>query len=125
MRSFLFRLFDTKPASLPVITGRPWLSWAFLAGLLAVPAQAADLQVLHHVLPAAVTNATPLRHSPRWTRLNLSISLPLRDRPGLTNLLRQIYDPASPNFRHYLTPEQFTQRFGPTEEDYRAVVGFA
>jgi uncharacterized repeat protein (TIGR03803 family) len=83
------------------------------------------MQVLHNVRPAVVTNATPLRHSARWKRLNLSISLPLRDRPGLTNLLQQIYDPASPNFRHYLTPQQFTQKFGPTEEDYQAVVGFA
>jgi uncharacterized repeat protein (TIGR03803 family) len=94
-------------------------------GLLAAPAQASDRQILHNQVPADVANAAPLRHSPRWTKLNLSISLPLRDRPGLTNLLQQLYDPASPNFRHYLTPEQFAQRFGPTEEDYQAVVGFA
>ncbi len=94
-------------------------------GLLSIPAQAADRQFLHNHVPAAVTNAAPLRHTPGWTKLNLTISLPLRDRPGLTNLLQQLYDPASPNFRHYLTPEQFTQRFGPTREDYQAVVRFA
>ena len=57
--------------------------------------------------------------------MNLAIALPLRDPAGLTDLLRQIYDPASPNYRHYLTPEQFAERFGPVESDYQAVVAFA
>ena len=39
--------------------------------------------------------------------------------------MAQVYDPASPNFRHYLTLEEFTARFGPTEEDYEAVKNFA
>ena len=30
-----------------------------------------------------------------------------------------------PNYHHYLTPEQFTERFGPTEQDYQAVIAFA
>jgi uncharacterized repeat protein (TIGR03803 family) len=99
--------------------------WALLFGLFGAPAQAADRQVLHQNVPATVANAAPLRPSPGWRRLNLSLSLPLRDRPGLTNLLHQLYDPASPNFRHFLTPEQFAQRFGPTEQDYQAVIDFA
>ncbi len=49
----------------------------------------------------------------------------MRNREALTNQLQQIYDPASPNFRRYLTPEQFTEMFGPTEQDYRAVIAFA
>jgi uncharacterized repeat protein (TIGR03803 family) len=57
--------------------------------------------------------------------LNLAIGLPLRNQEALTNRLRQIYDPASPNYRHYLTPEQFTEQFGPTEKDYQAVISFA
>ena len=40
-------------------------------------------------------------------------------------MIQQIYDPASPNFRHYLTPEQFTEQFGPTEQDYQSVIDFA
>lgn len=51
--------------------------------------------------------------------------MPLRNQEALTNLLRQLYDPANPNFRHYLSPEQFTERFGPTERDYQAVTAFA
>ena len=39
--------------------------------------------------------------------------------------IEQIYDPASPHYRHYLTPEQFTEEFGPSEQDYQAVIAFA
>ena len=93
--------------------------------LPARPALAADRQILHNHVPAAAATAAPIRQLSRQTNLNLTIGLPLRDREGLTNLLQQIYDPASANFRHYLTPEQFTQKFGPTDADYQAVVAFA
>ena len=62
---------------------------------------------------------------PATNRLNLAISLPLRNTNELTRLLQEIYDPASPQFRHYLTPEQFTERFGPTKEQYDAIGQFA
>ena len=62
---------------------------------------------------------------PASQRLNLAIGLPLHNQAELDELLRQLYDPASPNFRKFLTPEQFTARFGPTESDYAAVENFA
>jgi len=95
----------------------------FIGGTLL--AGAAEFQWIHSQTSAVATNLPPLRQSPRWNRLNLSISLPLRDREGLTNLLQQLYDPASTNYHRFLTPEQFKERFGPTEPDYEAVVTFA
>src|SRR5262249_20607874 len=62
---------------------------------------------------------------PASNRLDLIIGLPLRNRETLTNFLDQLYDPASTNFHRYLTPEQFAERFGPTEQDYQAVIAFA
>ena len=88
-------------------------------------ARAADRQRLPHPLTAAAAKATRLGRLPATTNLNLVIALPLRNRPALTNLLQQIYDPASPCYRHYLTPTQFTKMFGPTEQDYEAVAAFA
>ena len=58
-------------------------------------------------------------------QLRLAIGVPLRDPPGLDDFLAQVYDPASPNFHQFLTPEEFTARFGPTEQDYEAVKKFA
>jgi hypothetical protein len=49
----------------------------------------------------------------------------LRNREGLTKFLRQVYDPTSPSYRHYLSPEEFEARFGPTEEDYQKVAAWA
>lgn len=57
--------------------------------------------------------------------LDLSIGLPLRNGSVLRNLLQQIYDPKSPNYHHYLSPQQFTEHFGPTEKDYQEVIEFA
>jgi subtilase family serine protease len=62
---------------------------------------------------------------PPTQRLSLAIGLPLRNQEELDALLQQLYDPASPNFHHYLTPEQFTARFGPTENDYQLLMDFA
>jgi len=53
------------------------------------------------------------------------IGLTLRNQSALTNLLEELYNPASPNFRKFLTPDQFIERFGPTESDYQAVIAFA
>jgi len=94
--------------------------------LLCAPAvRGAGSQRLHGQVPAAVANLRPMGHLARTNHLNLAIGLPLRNQEALTNLLRQIYDPASPNYRHYLTPEQFTEQFGPTEKDYQAVIAYA
>jgi hypothetical protein len=55
----------------------------------------------------------------------LSINLPLHNHEELTTFLGQIYDPASPTYHHYLTPDEFTARFGPTVTDYEAVIAWA
>jgi Pro-kumamolisin, activation domain/Dockerin type I domain len=56
--------------------------------------------------------------------LHLAIGLPLRNKEGLTLLLKQLYDPTSPNYHHYLSPDQFTEQFGPTIDDYQSLVEF-
>ncbi len=91
-----------------------------------VPAQGAGGQLaLHGHIPAAVAALKPMGRLAGTNRLDLVFGLPLRNSDKLGQLLRQISDPASPNFRHYLTPAQFTEQFGPTEEDYEAVASFA
>jgi len=91
---------------------------------LTMPARAA-MQVLHGHVPAAVSHLSPLGQLPGTNHLNLAIGLPLRNREVLTNLLQQIYDPSSTNYHRYLTPARFTEQFGPTEQDYQAVIAFA
>lgn len=76
-------------------------------------------------LPAAARAAQPLARMETAQQLSLAITLPFHNQEALTNLLRDIQDPASPNFRHYLTRAEFTERFGPTEEEYAALKQFA
>jgi len=76
-------------------------------------------------VPKAIAKLTPIGRLPATNELRLAIGLRLRDEAGLDNLLKEIYDPASPNFHHYLTSQEFTARFGPTAADYAAVADFA
>lgn len=57
--------------------------------------------------------------------LNLALGLPWRNAEVLTDRLQQIYDPTSPNSWQYLTVAQFTEIFGPTEQDCQALIQFA
>jgi uncharacterized repeat protein (TIGR01451 family) len=98
---------------------------AALVLLPGMPVRAAGSQTLHGHLPAAVARLQPIRHLDGTNHLKLAISLPLRDKEGLTNLLQQIYDPTSPNYHHYLTAAQFAERFGPMPADYQTLTAFA
>ena len=98
------------------------------ASLLCLPAKTAlggEAQVLHGSVPAAVARLAPVGRLPASQHLDVVLALPLRNREKLEVLLQQIYDPASPNFRHYLTPQQFTGQFGPEEADYQSLIAFA
>jgi subtilase family serine protease len=57
--------------------------------------------------------------------LSLDIVLPLRDPAGLQSFLKNVYDPASPAYHRFLTVPEFTERFGPSQQDYEAVLRFA
>jgi len=76
-------------------------------------------------VPAATLTLTPKGDLPATQQLNLAIGLSLPNAKALDDFLTQLYDPASPNYRQYLTPEQFAAKFGPAEADYNAVVAFA
>jgi len=81
--------------------------------------------VLEGHVPPAMARLTPKGRLPGTNRLSLAIGLPLRHRAALDDLLRRLYDPKDAVFRKFLTPQEFTARFGPTEEDYEAVKQFA
>jgi subtilase family serine protease len=95
-----------------------------LAVILALPRFAVAAQVLHSAVPAASARLTPIRELDPSTRLNVAIGLPLRNQAELLLLLEQLYDPRSTNYHRYLNPEQFAERFGPTEQDYHTLSEF-
>lgn len=92
--------------------------------LWSLTALAEQRQALQTSLSAPV-NAALIGRVPATEPLQVAIALPLRNQDQLDLLLQQLYDPASPNYRHFLSVEQFTEQFGPTPVDYQRVIGFA
>lgn len=103
------------------------LSAATVIGLFlpGPPLRAVQRHVLNGHVPPAVALLQPNGELSSTTEMKLAIGLPLRERGALTNLLAQLYNPAHPNFRHFLTPQEFTERFGPTKAQYERVITFA
>jgi len=62
---------------------------------------------------------------PATQRMDVTLTLQLRNEAQLSGLLQRLYDPTSPDYRHFLTVEEFTREFGPTEADYSMAVAFA
>jgi kumamolisin len=94
--------------------------------LLATLGAQAQSVSTRHVREAVRTGQAQLTgRLPADRILSLDIVLPLRDPAGLKAFLKDVYDPASPNYHHFLTVPEFTERFGPTQQDYDAVLRFA
>ncbi|HEY4905251.1 MAG TPA: S53 family peptidase [Candidatus Sulfotelmatobacter sp.] len=68
--------------------------------------------------------AKPIGHLPASQIMQLDIVLPMRDRAGLQNFLAELYSQTVPNHVHFLTPAEFTEKFGPTQHDYNAVLQY-
>ena len=79
-----------------------------------------------HVRDVVTSGVAPsVGRLPANQTMQFSIVLALRHAPELQNFLQDVYDPSSQNYRHFLTPEEFTARFGPSQEDYDALLQFA
>ncbi len=99
----------------------------FSAILPVVTTNSEAQSVMTHQVREAVRNGQvrATGRLPKNQVLQLNMVLPPRDPAGLNTLLRRLYDPTSPSYRHFLTVQEFTDRFGPTKENYDAVVHFA
>ncbi|HWT66546.1 MAG TPA: protease pro-enzyme activation domain-containing protein, partial [Terracidiphilus sp.] len=101
------------------------LAVALLFSLATVSATAQSVKT-HHVREAVRSGkAAFVSRMPANQTLQLDLVLPLRDPEGLKSFLADLYNPNNPNFRQFLTPQQFTARFGPTSDQYEAVLRFA
>ena len=97
------------------------------ATLLVSAATCLAQSVMTHHVRDAVRNGQAQANGrlPNNQVLQLDLVLPLRDPAGLKAFLADVYDPMSPNYRQFITPQQFTARFGATPDQYETVVRFA
>jgi len=96
-----------------------------LAVSIVCPAQSQTLRTRH--VREAVLNgeAQSVGRLPATQCMRLVLVLPHRNQTELDNFLKQLRDPSSPSYRQFLTVEEFTARFGPSQADYDSVIRFA
>jgi len=106
---------------------------AFLLAIAAVVAGASIVcralpqpLLTQHVRDAVLNGETPsVGRLPANQSMRIDVVLALHDQARLDRFLQDLYDPSSPSYRQYLTVEQFTERFGPSQGEYNAVISFA
>jgi kumamolisin len=77
---------------------------------------------LHGHIPfQAMRHANVLGRLAADQKLALTVSLPLRNKTELEKLILRQQDPTDPEYGHYLTPKEFSERFSPSQADYQAV----
>jgi subtilase family serine protease len=91
-------------------------------------ASQAQLQnpVTRHTRDEVVTGRVPLvGHLPANQTMDITFILQQRNQAERDQLLKDLYDRNSSSYRQFLTVEQFTEKFGPSREDYETVKAFA
>jgi len=107
--------------------GMSLLTVLAVVSLMSIVCQAQSRQPLTRHVREVVLNgqALPVGRVPTAQPMRLVLVLPLRNQSELDSLLKDVYDPSSASYRHFLSVEEFTEKFGPTQEDYDAVIHFA
>lgn len=78
-----------------------------------------------HTHMAAPTGARSMGRMQKTQRMRVAMTLQLRNEVRLDALLQRLYDPSSPDYRHFLSVAGFTEQFAPTTADYAKVVDYA
>jgi subtilase family serine protease len=105
------------------------ISAFFLFGGTMIPGKAiaaqSSIRLQGHIPTKALERSVQLGRLPSTTSIMATLSLPLRNQQELEELLRRLYDPTDSLYGNYLTSQEFTDRFGPTQADYEAVISYA
>jgi subtilase family serine protease len=79
-----------------------------------------------HTRDEVASRVAPLvGHMSATQNLRIVLVLQHRNQSELDQFLRDVYDPSTPSYRHFLSVEQFTEKFGPSRDDYEAVKSWA
>jgi len=105
-------------------TNRGVTALVLTAALAGFGAETSRITLSGHV-PTVAYQLAPKGRLPATNQVYLAIGLPLRNEAELDELLGQLYELSRTNFHKFLTPTEFAARFGPTEQDYQAVIRFA
>ncbi|MFZ0732072.1 MAG: S53 family serine peptidase [Candidatus Sulfotelmatobacter sp.] len=82
--------------------------------------------VTRHTRDEVINKVSPLvGHLSATKNMRIVLVLQHRNQSELDQQLKDLQDPASTSYHHYLTVDQFTAKYGPSVEDYEAVKTWA
>ncbi|MGC0312312.1 protease pro-enzyme activation domain-containing protein [Kitasatospora acidiphila] len=90
----------------------------------ATPNAAAPRVALPDTVAPAVAHSQKQGDVPATQQLTVAVGLKLRNSADLDAFLAQVSNPKSPQYGHYLTPQQFADRYAPTQADIDHVVKY-
>lgn len=80
----------------------------------------------HHIRDVQTNGqAAAVGRLPASQVMQIDLVMPVPDRAAVQRFLADVYNPNSPNYRHFLTPAQFQQRFGVSATDHQALASYA
>ena len=88
-----------------------------------VHADASNVRLNAQTVPL-LQHAQVLQPEDSRQQVQLAIGLQLRSGTDIDSFLSALYDPQSPTYHHYLTPDQFTQLFAPTADQVQQVTTY-
>jgi len=77
-----------------------------------------------HVPVQHIKNSALLGQKPSSDSLSMTVVLRYPNEAQLGSLLSKLYDPLDPSYGHYLTTQQFTDQFSPSQSDYEAIQSY-
>ncbi len=107
------------------IAGRTILVLLAMLSTAAFTSNAENLMTRHVRQATRDGSAPQVGHLASTQTMRLVLTLPLRNQEELDSLLEDLYNPNSPNFRQFLSVQEFTDRFGPSQDDYDLALDFA
>jgi len=115
-------------------TRRIWSTWAivcvsaFALYALVSPQKArTEKQIvsLASHIPPIVKKSKLMGRATASDKVQMVFTLPLRNSEDLDTFLKRVYDRHDLTYGQYLTNEEFTANYAPTEEEYNEVIAFA
>ena len=93
----------------------------------AVPAQTPALaggQLVGNNTPKFAASAKDMGPATPSAVIDVTVWLNVRNRSEMDSLAKELYDPTSPNYRHWLSRIDIAARFGPTAQEAKTVQDF-
>jgi parallel beta-helix repeat protein len=75
-------------------------------------------------IPSVLTRSLPLGAVSPTIQVSLGVLVPPKDQVGLEQYINEVNTPSSSQYRHFLTPQQYAETYGPSGQEELALGSF-